>query len=544
MSKSKVSNKPLNLVQTEDNIKHCFLTKNGVSILIPTISNQIIPLKKLLTIKIPREVPGQRTYIEERKNYIQKGKYIYIPRFRAIRMGITYDNKLRDIETNNMINYNYLGEPLEYQVHIIENIMNIFTDENKKLGKCGVVVKAGTGIGKTYIAFSIIAKLKVKTLIVLPQVALLKQWEKDLKILFPDEEIGKYYGGVKKICNITLAVVNSLLLDYYVDDRIDNTANKSDKSADNTADKSTDNKPNNKKAKGNIDETNFFKNFDFVIFDEIHMYQGRKKCDIFNKTQCSYMMGLSASMIRERVEMYDYIVDRVGDVFDVDSLESVRQTKIKFTSEAHIINYVGAPIFTTPVLINDTVNYFATAGRLAADNRRNLLIIDEIMNLLNHNIFVLTIFRDHVLELYRLLYDRIDGMEKSENIEIIAPELSEEEITDIQEKYKIKTDDITSLMGGASSKELEYGITRKIIISTYDYSGTGISIDSMTALIVALPIKHKMFQVIGRIFRANKSYAHITRIIIDILDQRSPLKNQFKVRRLDYDNRECVMIHR
>ena len=55
-------------------------------------------------------------------------------------------------------------------------------------------------------------------------------------------------------------------------------------------------------------------------------------------------------------------------------------------------------------------------------------------------------------------------------------------------------------------------------------------------------IKSKSKQIIGRIFRLNKKNNHIKRIIIDIVDNKSVLKNQLYSRMSAYKERNCQII--
>ena len=115
--------------------------------------------------------------------------------------------------------------------------------------------------------------------------------------------------------------------------------------------------------------------------------------------------------------------------------------------------------YIQPVLSEDGITqYMGTAKKLVSEPKRNIVICNQVEELKHHNIFILTIFRAHVLELYRLL---------SSDFIIDAPELN--------------NDEIEFIMGGSSLNDIERAKQGKIIISTYKYTGTGVSIDNMTA---------------------------------------------------------------
>jgi superfamily II DNA or RNA helicase len=74
----------------------------------------------------------------------------------------------------------------------------------------------------------------------------------------------------------------------------------------------------------------------------------------------------------------------------------------------------------------------------------------------------------------------------------------------------------------------------RIIIATFSYCGTGISIIRMSAIILASPRYSNMKQIIGRILRRG-SDTSIARDVIDIVDYRTCLAHQFRIRKNAYD---------
>ena len=63
----------------------------------------------------------------------------------------------------------------------------------------------------------------------------------------------------------------------------------------------------------------------------------------------------------------------------------------------------------------------------------------------------------------------------------------------------------------------------------------------MTALILTTPRRSKGTQIIGRIFRLNDINNDEERIIIDIIDNKSVLKNQVYERMKAYKDRDCII---
>ena len=73
------------------------------------------------------------------------------------------------------------------------------------------VIQSDPGTGKTYIAGGMIHILQKKTMIIVPNVYLLKQTVDVMKSLFPTNIIGSYYGMEKTDGDIIVSVINSAL---------------------------------------------------------------------------------------------------------------------------------------------------------------------------------------------------------------------------------------------------------------------------------------------------------------------------------------------
>jgi hypothetical protein len=98
------------------------------------------------------------------------------------------------------------------------------------------------------------------------------------------------------------------------------------------------------------------------------------------------------------------------------------------------------------------------------------------------------------------------------------------------------------LYGNSSDDDIVTAKTNSnIIFTTYAYSSTGVSINRMTALILATSRRSKSIQIIGRIFRLDDDLNHLHRHIIDIIDNKSVLKNQVYERMKAYKDRECII---
>ncbi len=365
--------------------------------------------------------------------------------------------------------------------------------------------------GKTFVAMDIIGRLNTKTLIIAPNTYLLKQWVELLSKYFPNNKIGEYYGKQKKDGDIIVGIINSLINDEFTLKDYDN-----------------------KKIKLNYNYDDFFTQFGFIILDESHIYCTDIFKVIYNRFQSTFMLGLSATP-NERNDKCDLISHaNIGEVLDAHSLPGFIHSDIKFEADVHLIKY-DAPDKYTKVHINPITNMICVPQMiedLINDEYRNKLILNELFNLfeLKLNIFVFSERRGHLEYLYNefncLLEEKYNN---NFNNYLSVPELN--------------INDNLVLYGGSSDEDIENAKNKSnVIFTTYSYSSTGVSIDKMNAVILSTPRKSKAKQIIGRIFRLNKKNNHIKRIIIDIIDNKSVLKNQLYGRMGAYKERNCNII--
>ena len=241
------------------------------------------------------------TFFIEKKNYIINKDIILFPRFGAndllqYKILNNIENKIQD---GNKIDIVYKGIPTRNQEIVIDHIFNTtYSEKNKQDGLCGLTLQLLAGGGKTFLAMDILSKLKVKTLIVVPNTYLLNQWVELLTEFFPNSKIGQYYGKKKTDGDIVVAIINSLINDEFLFDNdikinniceIEKCDNKAFYNIINIININNPTNPispiycNKHKSKDMIKIKNkkiiekktyseFFKEFGFVILDESHIY--------------------------------------------------------------------------------------------------------------------------------------------------------------------------------------------------------------------------------------------------------------------------------
>ena len=176
-------------------------------------------LKKIQNKFIIRYKSPIGTYYITKLLYFKHGENIIFPRFlgfNLLKLKII-DNITNKITDGVNIDLNYTGISNENQLIVINYIFkNIYTKSNAKQGKSGLTLQLLAGFGKSFVAMDIIGRLNLKTLIIVPNTYLLKQWVEILTKYFPNNTIGEYYGKNKKDGDIIVGIINSLVNDEFI----------------------------------------------------------------------------------------------------------------------------------------------------------------------------------------------------------------------------------------------------------------------------------------------------------------------------------------
>lgn len=429
----------------------------------------------------------------------QLQKKILISRFCIF--DLLKNNLIKSID--NKIPHGDLINPKKYNLKLYDNqkivvdylMKNIYNDEKKKLGLSSCTLKMKTGSGKTYVAIELIKRIGRKTLIILPSSIVLKQWIQIVEKMMPDLKIGQYYTRKKMDGDIVLMVVDSVLSKEFKFGK-----------------------------KQIIPSYKYFKKFGFVVYDEIHKYASPCRREIFWKTAFRCALGMSASIGRRHDKMDIVYLKHVGPVVDAAQIEGYNAKNIKFNGKIRVIRYYGPEEHTKPVL-NPSNGYVCTSSTvatcLAKDPYRNQLIVNEAKKLHENGkyIYIFSESRDHLKTLHTLLVK--NGINPN------TPELDDE--------------NIKTIMGGATDDELAKARNQaRIILVTYGYGDTGVSIDRFDSIILASPRKSFMDQKLGRITRQGGDLGS-QREVIDIVDQNMSLSSQYYERKKEYKRREWAI---
>ena len=458
-----------------------------------------------------------KKYLILSKKTIKVHKNLY--KFPEKLENIAYEGILRkhqDIVVTHLLKYHYFnGKYLDIQNN---NDIDLSNNKNSdvaaklfvRMSRQGLVLKMETGRGKTHTAFGIMDNLKVRTLIVVPTKPLKEQWYDQIKKFIPDANVVQYNPAKSMDVfegDILIGVINGLL--------------KKDRK--------------------------FFSNFGLSIFDEVHKYSSRTNKKIFRLASSFYMLGMTATP--ERIDQQE-IVNYLGCGPLVDSMDiptySDNISNIEFNSYIRVINYYG-PDELTKAIVNpktEALSYTGMVNQLIEDDFRNQIIVDKTVELVLSGTptFIFSAQRDHLDTLSDMINEKVNSMiDNIDNSDDISIDDIMEDSTNIPNYINDKISpyvipDISKeiLRGGVNMKKMEEDIKKSnLILATYQFLDTGISIPHMEGIFLSIPRKNSLSQPLGRILRIDGNIEN-DRIVYDLVDSRTALKNQYYTRKKTY----------
>ncbi len=486
---------------------------------------------------------GKQIQLKHQVLHIPRG---YLGNMLAAGIVKTVDNILPPGKVLTQAAVEFAAELENNQKIVADNLMqNVFNEANVRSGRAMCTLNLGAGRGKTFIAANIISRIARAALYYIPNSSILAQTIEAMNICFPNANV-KFFGDIKeqadkaakkatKECegaergnyDIVLERHNQLmeiLKDVDICIIIINSAMMMNES--------------------------FFSHFGLMIFDEVHEYCGKKRSEVFWKCQAPYMLGMSATT-DEHIYNWDKIYYmQVGEVIHANKMPGYDPAEVKFIGSVKIIKYHGPPGFTENKISEATGYLFTPDMHLQAmnDTCRNMLIICEILLLYldttcERNIFVFFERREHV-QLIVTMMNNIDVMKLASDILSRAPyNLAAVELP-AGLAYAPELEDenaaISMMRGGSKQEEINKAMLSRIIVTTYGYSKTGVSITKMNSLIIGTSRKSKFKQTLARAMRLRSDYS-IERKFIDIVDWDTAIKAQHYERRKAFVFYELTM---
>jgi superfamily II DNA or RNA helicase len=385
----------------------------------------------------------------------------------------------------------FTGKLYPNQKLIVDRLCEIATPERLANGTAVGILNLRAGMGKTFVAAGFISKIKLRTLYIVFKRPLLTQAVDDLRGCFynidqdqTDPIIIEPFNK-KKSCNdhfVTVIVINSAL----------------------------------KRSK------EFFAGYQCVILDEIHTYCSTTRREIFKLATAHVMIGMSATT-EDRNDGFDIIAHKElapDGIIRAEEIPGFTYDEIEFNINVREIRYNGLPEYTEALTHESTGRIFVPymIMQMLDDIQRMELAIKELQTLYDwvgpngekHYIYVFCEERDPLQYLFDLLC-------KLFNVE--APELK----------------DVGKFIGGIKDTEvIKLKENARILLSTYGYAGTGVSIDKMTAILFLTPRRSQMKQIIPRILRRGGN-TNVPRVIVDIVDNKTPMRYQWVSRAAAYE---------
>lgn len=449
-------------------------------------------LEKLFTVKSMVKVNGHMVVNKydnyKTDTYDKVKRTIQLPKYRGLLL-------LRDLK----LSYNDVRKKPTHDIEFNTNFslypeqITICDDIEKRLklrSTNSYIYVADAGTGKTKVSIEIIKRLRVKTLIVLPNILLLNQWYMGLQddLELTDSDILIWSGEqLKKNLTIYKPDYKIILTTVHTSVKI---------------------------------PTNLLPDNDvyFTIYDEIHMYATNIFANTFWNAQSYYNLGLTATP--KKINGFENIF-----IQHLNSLRNIKEivpgiNLSTFNGIVKVINNLTP--YETVLTENGTVSVPLLLNTVCADINRNKLITKYIEELYDENdkhcIYIFSDRRAHLVDLANIL------LEDRKDLSVV-----------IETNVKV-------LMGGSKNSDIEEAINNsRIIFTTYQYSAVGVNIQKMNCMVLATPRRNNHTQIIGRIMR-NGSDTSIERKVIDIVDKHSVLYSQFRERRETYAKNKFKVI--
>lgn len=452
-------------------------------------------IKKLnINIKDTLRKNGARKEVTKKKlkAYMEDKNYYIIPKYMGFPMG---DKSMYDVS------YPVIPDIKFKDKCVLNESQVIPFEEASELSSC--ILSLPPGCGKSYVAAKLIPYHKKKTLIIVHTTAIMSQWIEVIKNCCGITP-GVYYGEEKRDGDIVIAVVNSATSVTFKINNIEMKAKE------------------------------WYSQFGFVIIDEAHLYLTESKINVLFKSQfCPKVIALTATL-PEEPELTNVLPWLFGPIVksnvNTDIFKTVVHTYKFHVSHLEVYRYA-----------DDSIDYHNTLVHTLIDPNREELITKIISNCEN-NLLVFVKYRNHAKRIYDLVRVNLGC---TCEIPITSPEDIMNEVSSNPKgpNFNLTENECTCLLkdtvvfGGTSSEVLNQTTSNsRIIITTYPYFAVGISIPRMTDLLLASPVKTNLKQIIGRIQRLGADNTDTTRVIHDIIDGNSLIKNQYNVRRQYYES--------
>jgi superfamily II DNA or RNA helicase len=474
-------------------MENCVLGLSGMIIPDMTVrdhfKHKYQDLLKKLTIRTKQRVGPDKVARMYKLDTVDGIRVIHLPRATSAKLidNGTIQKYKNIVPSGRKINVDFQGELMPNQVLVVDKLISgAFSQEHQDQGFATATLDMPAGHGKSFAAASLIARLQLNTLYIVIRGKLQEQAVADLSACFPDAKIcqtdgSKYAEGYAKIADVLVMVVNSVM---------------------------------------DLPES-FFAMFGLIIIDEVHTFCSQKRAELFWKCQTRCVLGMSGTT-HHRSDGFDSVYHKhFGEPIVAKNIPGYDSMDTNFKGHVTAISYFGKPLHTQTIRSEATGSVFfpAMVTQFANDPDRNNLILSQILALFDdasveRNIFVFSGSRDHLDTIERMLKIEFARRKLDDKL-LFAPELC-------------------MMRGGTKTTELQRANESRIILTTYGYSSTGISIPKMNSCVFATPLRNGFAQICARAMRRG-SDVNIVRKFIDVIDSGTTIKGQYYSRKNAYD---------
>lgn len=425
---------------------------------------------------------GRKTFTKQMKLSRVIGSHFYLPRFFPIERAVRPPFGLRvSLPKPRPINVPGGIKLTSDQTTVYDYLLDtVYSEDKIKRGTAGCILVMETGLGKTYLAGALIAHLSVRTLVVVPNTNIRRGWEKMLANL----SLNVYVHGESKdpgSADVVLMIINSAVKDEIDDQHY----------------------------------SSFYKDFGFVILDEVHNYTTAHNACVFWRTGFRAALYLTATP--ERLDgMHAVLPYFGGEIIRASEIEGFSPAEVEWDGILKTIEYYGPPEYTKYIPGALGVDAGATVRMLESDPYRTRLIVSLIPK--DSHVLIFVENRAFAETLASLINEQ-DGALPSQCFH----------------RFDCPGQAVV-LIGGADDETAAAARSARIVITTYAFGTEGLSLSQMDTLVIATPRRHRMHQLCGRILRRDGDLSKM-RKIIDIIDMNVRLRNQGSARRSVFKRR-------
>ncbi len=251
-----------------------------------------------------------------------------------------------------------------------------------------------------------------------------------------------------------------------------------------------------------------FDSFGFTIIDEVHHISSEVFSYALFKIVTPVMLGLSATMNRKdgTTEVFKMFL---GDIIFKGKREEEHNVIVK--AYDYCVNDDEFNELKTDYRGN--IQYSTMISKLCTYNRRSEFILQIIDSTFKENNNQQMMVLAHNKNILKYLFDAIS--------------------------YRgIANGSVGYYIGGMKEVDLKMTESKKVVIATYSMAAEALDIKSLTTLLMATP-KTDIEQAVGRILREK----HTNPVVIDIIDQHLPFRNQWRKRKTFYKKQNYKIVH-